>query len=1842
VDAGDATHVIAYFATQADCDAWVPPAGYDSATCYVNETPIQAAVDDTRSDGGTIHLSGSFSEAIKITKNVNLDGGGETVITAPVDLAEVNGNATVKGVIYIDGTSTEEGINVTLKGLTIDGTGLTNSLGMDTFTMAGILAENASVTLLDSTIINFLSSENVSGAGIVLDDSSALLTGNDITNNYIGISVDGNSSVSGEGNVFTGNNVRVTVASGGNSDLGLKTVYTDAESYTPGSVVTFSGDNANMAGYIPGETVRVEVSGPNGYTATCEGIVDQYGAWSCQVTLNSDESAYGHYTYTATSLTSNVVETGEFTDGLAVTRVTLNGVVMTGSNAIYVSKNQTINAIITVNSTSSDDHWRGTGYNFYTTPGSLACRNTGNHTGAGIYQESFEFSSGITLGIFSTDFAAYSANNCSAGQSTVVSFADSVIVQNNLTGTQTKVSCTNPSPTMGQSTTCTATVSPLSGSVTPTGTVFFSSDEPGTFSETSCTLSGGTCSITYTPTGTVGTHALIGGFAGNSTWASSAGNRNLSVSKGTATITFGTTPTPTYLGGDFTVYANTNSDGNLVFSRFSGPCTIVSTTATSSTFSSSGVGVCRVKATVNTTPSYFGTTQYLDVNISPATPSITFDAAPSVTFPGADFTVNATTNSDGALTYSKVSGPCTQVSGGTFTPTGAGTCTIQASTALTTNYAAGSQTQDVTITSGILTPSITFDTPLPAPTYLGGSFWVTATTDSDGAITYSVDSGSCTIVDSDAGEFDSIGGGTCLVRATTAATENYEPAFSTTSITISPASASVTFDLPLPTPIYQGGNFTATASTDSDGDLTFSVDSGPCAVEDAATGEFSTSGAGDCVLIVNAAATSNYEVSSDSVTVSVSMTDASVTFNSPLPSPTYLGGNFSVTATTTSDGGVVYSVADGPCEVVNAATGVFSSTGAGECSILAETGPSSNFNPAGEYATVYIAPAMPSLAFNTPLPTPTYLGGNFTAAATTNSDGAITYSVDSGDCDVVNASTGVFSTSGAGDCEVRATSETTTDFLSESESITITVAPAGPTITFDTPLPAPTYGGSSFFVTASADSGAAITYSVYDGYCELVDASTGEFRSTGAGACTVQADAVATDDFTTGTNYAAVTIDKATPHVSFDAAPTPEYIDGSFTVSADSDSSESLLYAYVSGPCAEADVTTGEFSILGAGDCVVKAYVVENVNYYPAEETQTVTIAHSDATVTISTPLPTPTYLGGNFSVGATTTSDGSIVYSVDSGPCAVEDTDTGEFSSSGGGSCVVRASVAGTSGFNAADDTATITISAASTGIDFDTPLPAPTYLGGHFTATASTDSDGAVTYSVDSGPCAAVNASTGVFSSSGAGICVMRASAAATDNFEATTNTASITIEPATGSVTFNSPLPTPTYLGGNFTAAATTTTDGAITYSVDSGPCAVVNASTGVFSSSGGGTCVVRASTTATTDFYAAENTASVNIAAADPQLVFTAAPVVTYGDANFTVSADSRTGYAVAYSYVSGPCYWSAGATFVPTGAGDCVVQANTSATSDFLYRTAQQTVTIQKRPVTITANAQVKRHGDADPALTYTITSGSLVNPADVSGALSRIPGEAIGAYQILQGTLALTTNYDLIFIDGLLRIVTDPNVDRDGDGIADSRDNCPDIANSDQLDSDTDGKGNVCDTSPYRQVGGLPVPLTSNEAVDLNCEADTILMMNDGTYVIIPTSLCGKQGNLATEFETTLPADIPAGTYQTAFTLHILNGGMLVDPLSPDTHVKYAVNLPDELLVADLAVYYWDEKADDGKGAWVALPAYAEKDGNPVISLLYPTVTTDTRTIFSGVRINDSHYLEFETNFSGLFLVVVR
>src|SRR5207237_10495038 len=84
------------------------------------------------------------------------------------------------------------------------------------------------------------------------------------------------------------------------------------------------------------------------------------------------------------------------------------------------------------------------------------------------------------------------------------------------------------------------------------------------------------------------------------------------------------------------------------------------------------------------------------------------------------------------------------------------------------------------------------------------------------------------------------------------------------------------------------------------------------------------------------------------------------------------------------------------------------------------------------------------------------------------------------------------------------------------------------------------------------------------------------------------------------------------------------------------------------------------------------------------------------------------------------------------------------------------------------------------------------------------------------------------------------------------------------------------------------------------------------------------------------------------------------------------------------------------------------------------------LTITKRAITVTADAQTKVYGNADPSLTYKITSGSLAFGDTFTSALSRVAGENVGSYAIQQGTVALSSNYDLTYVGANLTITKRP------------------------------------------------------------------------------------------------------------------------------------------------------------------------------------------------------------------------
>lgn len=87
----------------------------------------------------------------------------------------------------------------------------------------------------------------------------------------------------------------------------------------------------------------------------------------------------------------------------------------------------------------------------------------------------------------------------------------------------------------------------------------------------------------------------------------------------------------------------------------------------------------------------------------------------------------------------------------------------------------------------------------------------------------------------------------------------------------------------------------------------------------------------------------------------------------------------------------------------------------------------------------------------------------------------------------------------------------------------------------------------------------------------------------------------------------------------------------------------------------------------------------------------------------------------------------------------------------------------------------------------------------------------------------------------------------------------------------------------------------------------------------------------------------------------------------------------------------------------------------------------------------------------------------------VVGGIEVAPAGAFLPAMLNVGDLVMITGYftdDGTLIASELVLLDDPEADTDADGVLDILDNCPDLANADQLDTDLDGLGDACDSSP--------------------------------------------------------------------------------------------------------------------------------------------------------------------------------
>ncbi|MCW0198964.1 MBG domain-containing protein [Sphingopyxis sp.] len=198
--------------------------------------------------------------------------------------------------------------------------------------------------------------------------------------------------------------------------------------------------------------------------------------------------------------------------------------------------------------------------------------------------------------------------------------------------------------------------------------------------------------------------------------------------------------------------------------------------------------------------------------------------------------------------------------------------------------------------------------------------------------------------------------------------------------------------------------------------------------------------------------------------------------------------------------------------------------------------------------------------------------------------------------------------------------------------------------------------------------------------------------------------------------------------------------------------------------------------------------------------------------------------------------------------------------------------------------------------------------------------------------------------------------------------------------------------------------------------------------------GAYAITQGSLAASPNYALTYQAADLTITPADLTVTYAATPVSSlYGDTPLLTGMASAVGLKngeTLTAVTSGTVAWTSpgDATsdvgrYAVTGSG--LVPDSSNYRFAFVQDAANATaLTITPRALTVTADAQSRIYGDANPALTYRVGGLGLVNGDTLTGGLatSAAAASGIGAYAIGQGSLAASSNYSLTYRGGNLVI----------------------------------------------------------------------------------------------------------------------------------------------------------------------------------------------------------------------------
>jgi gliding motility-associated-like protein len=962
------------------------------------------------------------------------------------------------------------------------------------------------------------------------------------------------------------------------------------------------------------------------------------------------------------------------------------------------------------------------------------------------------------------------------------------------------------------------------------------------------------------------------------------------------------------------------------------------------------------------------------------------------------FTIAATTNSTGAITYTSSDATVASIDGNTVSLLKLGTATITATQAADNNYNAATTTTSLVI-GGKTETVMSLDA--INKSYGDATFTVAAISNSDGVITYT--SSDETVAKISGTTVTIIGVGTATITATQVSTSAFTAASTTAVLTVSSKAPIISLSAIYKT--YGDSSFSIAATSTSDGAITYTSSDATVVTISGTT--VTIVGAGTATITATQAAAGGYDAATATATITVSKADQIITIGSlPTSAPLKDLNNVQITANASSGLPVVISLGDGSAATLNGSNQLVSIGSTGTVTIVVTQAGNANYNAASFSQSLDVTKNNQTISFGS-LTAVTYQPGlTSTLGAFASSGLDISYTVISGPGNIdgniltiTGAGTITISASQAGDAANNEAAAVSQTLVVNKAALTISLAD----ITKN-------YGAANFDLSLTTASTGVINYTSSNELVATIANKTVSILSTGT--TTITATQVSDDNYLSATTTALLRVNKIAATISLPSSISKNIAEQSFTIAATSNATGTITYTSSDETIASIVGTT--VTLLKTGSVLITASQVADNNYNSATATATLVIGGTIKTV-ISMDAITKTYGDASFTIAATSTSAAAITYI--SSDATVATISGSTVTIVGAGTATITATQDASGGFSAATTTALLTISKATLSVTADNKTKVYGSANPALTVTYSGFKGTDAATSLSTVPTASTTATT----TSGVGTYGITASGGISSNYDFVYVSGTLTITKATLTVTADNktkvygaanPALTVTYSGFKGTDAATSLST-------------VPTASTTATTTSGVGTYAITASGGGSSnyDFIYVAGTltitkATLTVTAEDKTKV--------YGAANpaLTVSYSGFTGGDAASSLGTAPTASTIATTTSGVGTYAITASGGVSSNYDFIY--VAGTLTITKATLSVTADNKTKVYGSANPALTVSYTGFvSTDNATSLSAAptatTTATTASVVGTYGITASG-GVSDNYDFTYTAGTLTV----------------------------------------------------------------------------------------------------------------------------------------------------------------------------------------------------------------------------